>query len=190
MTQRRLGGTTLAEQRSSVTPVWVFREYYHEIRRGLGRLGVPNTQLDDATQDTFLVVHRKWGEFQNRSSVRTWLWAIARRVASEYRRKHTTLQDKLQELAYHPLELPITPERLAQKEEASRIVIHVLNELKEREREIMVLVGLEGFSVAESASLLGVPPTTAYSRYDAARLRFQQILKRLVLDTDGEDDED
>src|SRR5687768_12337360 len=49
--------------------------------------GVAERDLPDAEQDVFLVVHRKLGEFEGRSSLGTWLHRIARNVASEHRRR-------------------------------------------------------------------------------------------------------
>ena len=48
--------------------------------RGLAAAG-PSAALDDATQEVFLVVHRRLGEFEGRAAVTTWLFGIARRVA-------------------------------------------------------------------------------------------------------------
>ena len=54
--------------------------------RSLRALGVPAASLDDALQDVFVVVHKKLGDFHGPARVQTWLFEIARRVASHYRR--------------------------------------------------------------------------------------------------------
>ena len=68
-----------------------FRKIYDEhvafVWRSLRRLGVAESSLKDAVQDVFVVVHRRLGEWQGRAAVTTWLFAIARRVASGYRRR-------------------------------------------------------------------------------------------------------
>src|SRR5689334_12643471 len=63
----------------------IYGEYFRSIWRTLRRLGVTPEQLDDAAQDVFLVVHRRLTSFDGRS-LRGWLYAIAVRVASDYRR--------------------------------------------------------------------------------------------------------
>src|SRR5687767_10181926 len=74
---------------TSETPALVFERVYAEHFRGiwrtLRRLGVTDAQLDDAAQDVFVVVHRRLAAFDGRS-LRGWLFAIAVRVASDYRR--------------------------------------------------------------------------------------------------------
>ena len=64
----------------------VYEEHFPFVWRSLRRLGVDGHSMDDATQDVFLVVHRRLGDFEGRSTVRTWLFGIARRIARDRRR--------------------------------------------------------------------------------------------------------
>ncbi len=54
--------------------------------RNLRRLSVTDAQIDDATQDVFLVVHRKLADFAGRSSLKTWIFGVLFRVAADYQR--------------------------------------------------------------------------------------------------------
>src|SRR5687768_12204599 len=65
----------------------VYAENFPFVWRCLRALGVPQALLDDATQDVFVVVHRQLDAFEGRSSVRTWLYGIARKVAFNHRRR-------------------------------------------------------------------------------------------------------
>ena len=49
--------------------------------RTLQRMGVGPADLDDAMQEVFVVVHKKLGAFRGASSITTWLYGIALRVA-------------------------------------------------------------------------------------------------------------
>ena len=64
----------------------IYAEHVAMVWRALRRLGVPETSIEDAVQDVFLVAHRRAGEFEGRSSVKTWLYGIALRVAKDHRR--------------------------------------------------------------------------------------------------------
>src|SRR5688572_25865929 len=59
---------------------------------------VPQAALDDVVQEVFLVVHRKLPEFEGRSTVRTWVFGIVRRVVRDYVRNAGTRP------AFSPLE--------------------------------------------------------------------------------------
>jgi RNA polymerase sigma-70 factor (ECF subfamily) len=143
---------------------------------------VPAASLDDAVQDVFLVVHRRWNDFKNQSSRRTWIYGIALRVASEHSRRARREQARLS--ATDPdLESSenLSPDALTdqsfRQREAGRLLYDVLGRLAESERQIIVLVDLEERSVVEAADALGVNLNTAYSRLRRARHHFERALK-------------
>src|SRR6478736_6482237 len=65
----------------------VYEAYFRYVWRCLRSLGVRDSQLEDALQDVFIVVQRRLPEFDGRAAVRTWLYAIALRVARKYRER-------------------------------------------------------------------------------------------------------
>ena len=63
--------------------------YAHNMKFVLGTLrnmGVQDSALDDAAQEVFVVVHRRLSSFDGLHSIRSWLFAIALRIASAVRR--------------------------------------------------------------------------------------------------------
>jgi RNA polymerase sigma-70 factor (ECF subfamily) len=150
--------------------------------RSLRRLGVPAASLDDAVQDVFLVVHRRWNDFRNQSSRRTWIYGIALRVASEHSRRarrelsrsSTTDPDLVNSEHLGPDAL--TDESIRQRE-AGRVLHGLLDRMAEADRQILVLVELEERSVVEAAEVLGVNVNTAYSRLRRARQQFEKAVK-------------
>ena len=55
--------------------------------RTLRHLGVAESDLDDVCQDVFVTVNRRLESFEGRSLVRTWIYGICLRVASDHRRR-------------------------------------------------------------------------------------------------------
>lgn len=159
------------------SPERAFEVHFDMVWRTLRRLGVPLAHLDDATQDVFLVVHRRWADFRGQSSVKTWVYGVSLRVASDYVRRARRDRSR------HVEELPDvvspadSPDRLYQQREAGRLLHASLSELEEPERQIMVLVDLEERSVVEASEALGINLNTAYSRLRRARLRFERALR-------------
>src|SRR4051794_22631911 len=76
---------------SSERVVFEFQRIYADhagfVFRVLRGMGVADSGVEDALQDVFVVVHRRLPEFDGRYSMRTWLFEIALRVASDHRRK-------------------------------------------------------------------------------------------------------
>jgi len=159
------------------TPEQAFEQYFSMVWRSLRRLGVRENALDDAVQDVFLVLHRRWADFQHQSSLRTWLYGISLRVASEHtrraRRERARWSPELTDLE-SPIE---SPDRLYQQREASELLQHALARLDEKERQILVLIDLEERSVVEAADALGINLNTAYSRLRRARQSFEKALR-------------
>jgi RNA polymerase sigma-70 factor (ECF subfamily) len=153
--------------------------------RNLRRLGVPEAQLDDAAQEVFLVVHRRWQSFDPaRAAPRTFLFGIVLRVAQNERRSlrrrsarfsANAPREQIEQVAGHGA----APDELAEKREAARMLECVLAVLAEPERAIFLLVDVELMSVPEAAEALGLNLNTAYSRVRSARASFAGALSRL-----------
>src|SRR5690606_28421405 len=62
----------------------IYRAHQDYVARVLHHCGLEAGMIDDALQDVFLVVHRRLADFDGRTSIRNWLYGIARRVVSDY----------------------------------------------------------------------------------------------------------
>jgi RNA polymerase sigma-70 factor, ECF subfamily len=153
----------------------VYAEHFRGVWRTLRRLGVTDAQLDDAAQDVFVVVHRKLASFDGRS-LRGWLYAIAVRVASDYRRG--VAQRRTIPLFDAVTDPAPDPARRSELNDSVRLLHALLEELPGDQRTVFVLAELEELSVPEIAEALGANLNTVYSQKRAARLRFEAALKR------------
>lgn len=166
-----------------------FAEVYQScatlVWRNLRRLGVPESSLEDAAQDVFLVVHRRLAEFEGRSSLRTWIFGIVLRVAARHRRKarglavrEASIPGELSEALAAPVhEGPF--ERTLHRQ-ANQLLHRVLERLDDERRALLIMVDLEQTSVAEAAEALELNLNTAYSRLRAARRAFEAELSGLL----------
>jgi RNA polymerase sigma-70 factor (ECF subfamily) len=156
----------------------VFREHFPRVSRTLRSLGVSDAFVEDATQDVFVIVHNKLPEFEGRSTLATWIYAVTFRVAQNHRRKqrlrmHDPLSGEERDLSADP------HERLV-GERAAAFVQQFCQSLSEVKRDAFVLCVVENRPVQEVAELLGVSVNTLYSRVRAARGEFRSALERAV----------
>jgi RNA polymerase sigma-70 factor (ECF subfamily) len=147
----------------------------------LQRLGVRPSDLEDALQEVFVVVHRKLASFDGSSRLSTWLFGISMRVASAYRRKayrrrERTVVDMEATAGASPLDGP--EEALVEQEARARLA-SVLDELEPARRAIFVMFEIESIGCPEIAEQLGLPLGTVYSRLGAARADFSKASLRL-----------
>ena len=151
----------------------VYRRHYTFVWRSLLRLGVDESTVDDAVQDVFIVVHRKLDAFEGRAAVRTWLFAIARRIALRYRdRARRRAQDEPE--TDTPTERG-RPDTALSCNEALQQLQSWLDELDEDKRAVFVLSEFEQLRAPEIATMLGANLNTVYARLRAAR---QHVARR------------
>jgi RNA polymerase sigma-70 factor (ECF subfamily) len=146
----------------------VFDEHARYVWRTLRHLGIAEADASDLCQEVFVTVHRKLPEFEGRSSLRTWLYGICIRVASEHRRRPYVRNER--PVSEPPLEsgggsVPEPDAALSQRAAVQRL----LGALDDDKRAVVVLYEIEGFSMKEVAAIVDCPLQTAYSRLHAAR---------------------
>lgn len=123
---------------------------------------------DDLTQETYLRAFGSLHRFENRSSVRTWLLSIARRVCadavrSRRRRRLTLLQDDAD------LETLLQDRAPADDVAEGATVADLMARLDPDRREAFVLTQLIGLPYADAAEVAGCPVGTIRSRVARAR---------------------
>jgi RNA polymerase sigma-70 factor (ECF subfamily) len=155
----------------------IFDEHARYVIRTLRHLGISEADVEDVGQEVFVTVHRKLPEFEGRSKLRTWLYAICLRVASDHRRRAYVVRERVTERP--PVD---TGERSGLEPDTSAesraFVQQLLAELDEDKRNVLVLYEIEGFTMREVAEVVGCPLQTAYSRLHAARELLQASIER------------
>lgn len=163
-----------ARQRESFHAL--YREHFDFVYRNLRRMGVPDSAVDDALQDVYLVVLRHVDSYRHGTHARAWLFAIAMRVAGNYRRAlrrrgvlSTFVDDQ-------PDPRRLDPFDLTAHAQAGRILQAFLDRLDDERRAVFVLSELEQMSAPEIARVLSANVNTVYSRLRAARADLERML--------------
>ncbi len=155
----------------------IYREHHAFVWRSLRCLGVVDSAIDDAVQDVFVVVHRRLHQFEERSSLRTWLYQIARRIAWKYRQRASrdaARSFELPELADGP-----NLDEAVARAQALEILRAFVDGLDQDKAAVFVLTefgGLEGHEIARS---LDVNVNTVHARLRAARTQLGRMVQRL-----------
>ncbi len=162
---------------STSTPPAALRKLVTEhldfVWRSLRRFGVPAADVDDATQQVFLIANDKFAKI-NPGSERSFLVGVATRVASHVRRSYHRREAAEQRLSVNPHEATLNPEELTQRLEARALLDRVLDGMPEELRAVFVLFELEELSIDQTASLLILPRGTVATRLRRAREVFHE----------------
>jgi RNA polymerase sigma-70 factor, ECF subfamily len=155
----------------------VFRREAPFVWRALRRLGVHEADVDDVCQEVFVVVHRKLADFEGRSSLRTWIYGICVRTASDYRRsarvRHEVVTDAPPDASSAPQQHDVVALRQARAK-----LDRILDQLDDDKRAVFVLYEIEELAMNDVVEALGCPLQTAYSRLHAARKIVQAAVEK------------
>ncbi|HEX5657618.1 MAG TPA: sigma-70 family RNA polymerase sigma factor [Polyangiales bacterium] len=146
----------------------LYRAHAPFVWRSLRRLGVREAALDDATQEVFLVVHRRFADFRPGPTERAWLFAIAQRVASDHRR-WLRRKGNLMPIPEQTMAQGQSPYEGALRREASDWLLAFLDQLDDARRDAFILSELEQMTFAEASTALGVNANTIASRVASGR---------------------
>jgi RNA polymerase sigma-70 factor (ECF subfamily) len=144
-------------------------------------LGVPEGMLMDTAQDVLVVALRRLGDFEGRSTLKTWLYGICVRVAHDVRRRGWGHREILVE-NFPEQTAPAPQESAVEQGEWRRTLGVLLDQLEEGERAAFVLFEIQRLSMKEVAEALGCPLQTAYYRHKSAQARVLEAYQR---HTDG-----
>jgi RNA polymerase sigma factor (sigma-70 family) len=131
--------------------------------------------VEDAFQATFLVLVRKAGSVCKQSSVRSWLYGVARRVAVRARQRAGQRREKERRA---PSPSVSGAADIAEWEEVRPLLDEEIDRLPEKYRLPVILCYLDGRTNEEAARQLGCPKGTIATRLARARERLRGRLTR------------
>jgi RNA polymerase sigma-70 factor, ECF subfamily len=170
-------GVLLDALRSPAEPLTVadvYRTHADFVWRVVQRLGVPAAEAEDVVHEVFLVVQRRLGEFDGRGAITSWLYAIGRGVAANYRRGHARAARRIDRV--DPPAPPRSPEEDAAHREAADVIESFLGQLDPETREIFELADIEGLTCPEVARALELDLNRVLARLKTARRRFNAFV--------------
>lgn len=157
------------------------RPVFNFVLRMVGERG----PAEELYQDVWLKVIERCDDFRGDAKFSTWLYAIARNLCLDHRRK-------MRFRTHAPLDLsnpgPVlgaggrlanpgpSTEQLAIARHTRDRIAGAVQALPEEQREVFLLRQLQGLSFQQIAEIVGIPTNTAKSRMRYALERLQQAL--------------
>jgi RNA polymerase sigma-70 factor (ECF subfamily) len=169
-------------QLANVAP---FRAFFDRhvgfVWRAARACGVPDADVEDVVQETFVIASGKLGEvaLDADGAARAWLYTICanlarnRRKRAEHRLRRATPVEELTSLAAREA----TPDAETERRQARTRLEALVARLDEDKRAVLVLYELEGLPMKDVAAAVGCPLKTAYSRLRLAREQLERWLE-------------
>ena len=141
--------------------VYNFLVYYQGIK-----------DVQDLVQEVFIKAAKGLASFRNDASLKTWLFSIARNVAIDHARKgarriKTIREPLVEDFAWGSVR---GPEDILLEDEALQELYETIQALKDSYAEVLILRGIEGMSVAETATVLDWKESKVKVTYHRAKL--------------------
>ncbi len=156
----------------------IYEQEFEYVWSSLRRLGVASKDLEDVVHDVFVTVHRSLDSYDPARPLRPWLFGVAFRISSDFRRKahhHREVADE-----GHDVEdgKPSALEQVSAREDRT-LVLSALAQLGPDRRAVFILHEVNEETVPAIAEALEIPLNTAYSRLRLARQDFATAVRRL-----------
>ena len=162
-----------------------FSRYTRKIFNTAYRILGEESSAEDALQETLINIYRGLASFRGDSKVSTWVSRITVNVCLGILRKarHKHLVD-LDDDAARDLPAPPTPAvdplEYAAGEELRDMVHATFNRMSDKQREVVRLHDMEGYTIQEIARIIRCPAGTVKSRLFYGRQEFKAIFRQLA----------
>ena len=152
--------------------------HFDFIWRLLRRLGVPQSDADDAAQEVFFIASQKLTLIVE-GSERAFLFGTALHIKAKAAERRRRISELERMAADNPPPSALAVDELVERRRARELLDEILESMPLELRIVFVLFELEELTTAEIAELLGVPQGTAASRLRRAREDFQARIDRI-----------
>jgi RNA polymerase sigma-70 factor, ECF subfamily len=156
-----------------------FQNYRRELDYLIGslrRLGVPPSDVEDVLHEVFLVMLRRWDDYDRTRPLRPWLFGIAFRVASGHRRHNSR---ELPSDSYEAEDPGLRPDDMAAATQNRRLLLKALAAVPVERRAVLIMHEVDEVAMRDIAVQLAIPLFTAYSRLRKARRELDAALGAL-----------
>jgi RNA polymerase sigma-70 factor (ECF subfamily) len=156
-----------------------YRRYRRQVAATLYRVLNDRNELEDLTQDVFIIAFRGLDKFRGDARVSTWLYRICVNVALG------KIRTKVRKPPPIPMEQPVvesvadspeTPERTLRRNQDRDRVHRLLAAMPAKKRIVLFLHEIEGRDLKEIAEIVGAHPVTVRTRLFYARKEFYERL--------------
>lgn len=132
----------------------IYNAHYLDVYRFLVCFSGSQTDAEDMTQEVFIRVLKNLATFQSGNNLKTWIFSIAKHIAVDHYRKKRFVS-VLKDGYFKQLEAKDKkPDKAFEVTEMKQIVHEAISALKPTYRAVVILRGINEFSIRETAEIL------------------------------------
>ncbi len=149
----------------------IYAKYGRLVGRWAQALGGPWVDAEDVMQDVFLIVHGHLGRLKTEAQLGAWLHRVTQNVVHNRRRKYRTreLLNRLGALVRLAPQVERDPSEHVELGETQARVYKILDQMRDRYRDVLIMFEIEGMTGEEIAAALEVKTATVWVWLPRAR---------------------
>ena len=185
------------ERMTEAHPAWLIAEciagnqdaieiLVRQYETGIFRLALSilgdSAEANEVTQETFLLALRALPAYQEKQSLKAWLYTIALNNSRNHLRKRKVidrLRATLTSIFQVEAQKQTSPEEKVIQNEKEAALWRSLNQLDERHRIVVILRYFHELSITEISEILSINEGTIHSRLHTARERLRDALNHI-----------
>jgi len=138
---------------------------------------------DDITQEVFMKTFKSLGQFEGRSSLKTWLYRLTVNTALNYVKRSSRYASRKVDMegAIHFLRAEEKTTEILENKDREKVLAGLLGLLSEDQKRCIILRELEGMDYREMASTLKINVNTVRTRLKRAREKLMALAGRGVV---------
>ncbi len=155
---------------------------HHEaVRRFARQILGDGAAAEDAVHDVFVELPRAIRRFEERSSLKTFLFSITTNVARHARRATARRLGAYERLHEEPRPSGESPDEERERRALAAVMERILAKLPIEQRMVVVLCVIEEHTSTEVAEIMNVPEGTVRTRLFHARRKLRELVAQEVL---------
>jgi RNA polymerase sigma factor (sigma-70 family) len=157
--------------------VWLERLHDESFGWALACCDSNPAQAEDVLQSAYVRVISGQAVYGERSSFRTWLFGVIRRVASEENRRLRTEQKRTVLLEDASMQAIADSHARPDEFESAMALRAALTQLPQRQREVLHLVFYQDMSISDAADVMEISVGSARTHYERGKARLRVVLE-------------
>lgn len=158
----------------------LYRLYHPRLSRFIGLMSSRHPVVEEALNDTMMVVWKRADSFNGQCKVSTWIFAIAYRTALKALRRHEAPADE--PIGEEAASADAGPEQHRSDGETREALVSALGRLSAEQRSVLVLAFFHDLPYAEIARIVDCPVDTVKTRVLHGRRRLRALLSGVLGD--------
>ncbi|WP_217585404.1 RNA polymerase sigma factor SigX [Lentibacillus saliphilus] len=170
----------------------IYETYHHDLYRFIFYMVKDKETAEDLIQDVYIKILQSYHSYKGKSSLKTWIFSIARHQTIDYfrsnqrKQKHVAQLPDWNERQQHIQDTKPLPEEITVLNEDIKRLYSYLDHCTPNQKSVLLLRYIHDFSIKETANILNF----STSKVKTTQHRALKVLKTLMSEEQRGDEDD